>query len=476
MLKESDRLVPVHGFELKIEEIFANQKAYKSAVKYLDIPTRKQYIKKFIVNILKHKGELEWALKQDIQMHPVVSGFVELYGILNDLKLLDEQLEQYLQQDQGRKAQTDKTAFTIREPKGNCLIITPWYDPVQLPFLLIGVAVATGNTIMLNLSQYVPYSNKLIKQIIEETFAPEWVVAIEGNRKIVEKLLTLDYDLVHFTGTRHKGLTIQQKVATLSTPVALELRGRNAIFADRAADYSVMARKIIAAKFFKAGQTAFAPDIIFVPSEEMSALGNALKLALEQLQQDSYMYQQDFMKIANHKRFDKLFAMYNDALEQGAREICSGAVDRRNLYLDPIILTGVHTGMLLLQEEVFGPLLPVMGYDKIEDALHVAGDISCLTNLCIFSERQDFVDHIIHDTRSRKVFINETPACGMAHMKNGEGPEVLSYSAYKIQNEIGLFTTKRDILTSSGGYNAQVPGGAADMQHILDKLSGMFGA
>ncbi len=476
MLNESDRLVPIPGFELKIEEIFANQKAYKSAVKYLDIPARKQYIKKFIVNILKHKADLEWALKQDIQMHPVVAGFVELYGILNDLKFLDEQLGLNLKQDHINDLHLDRKAHTIKEPKGNCLIITPWYDPVHLPLLLIGVAVATGNTVMLNLSQYVPYSNNIIKQVIDETFPPEWAVAFEGNRKIVEKLLTLDFDLVHFTGTRHKGLIIQQKVATYAIPLALELRGRTAVFVDKHENYGIIARKIIAAKFFQAGQTSFAPDIVFVSAGEREAFARALKLALEQMQKDSQMYQQDFMKIANHKRFDKLFAMYHDALQKGAVEICAGMVDRRHLYIDPIILTGIHKDMSLMQEEIFGPLLPVMGYGDVEEAFEALNETPQLVNLCIFSGRQGFIDNIIGATASRTVFINETPVYGMPHMKNVDGADKSSCSASRIKKEIMLFTTQRDVLTSSGKYNTAADNRPDTQQHIVDRLSRLFGA
>lgn len=477
MLTGPEHIQLIDDYESKIELLFKAQLDNKSKAKKSDSKTRKQYISRFIVNILKRKSDIEWALEHDHQRNPIQSNFLEIYGLINALKIIESSFEQKLQYELKEFEAEGYQTYLVKEPRGNCLLITPWNYPFQMPFILIGLAISCGNTVMFNMNQYSIYTNRVIKEIIAETFEPELVIAFEGNHVIVEKLLELPFDYINYTGVASIASLIKQKAAQKLIKVSLDVIGVNPLIIDEHEDYDAIAENILKGKFLNAGQTYFAPDQVYVPKKDVPRFITCLNKKLDQLKEEYTYFGPEFMQMVNYRQFDAILAMYEDAIDKGARDVASGSFDRRGLLIDPIILSNLDWDMEVMKEKIFGPILPVFGYESIDEVLAKPRTLQArLVNLYIFSQHPLFINKVIHFTDSKFVCLNDT----FGKITHPEIPRkdtpMVNYFQEKIEQYFEDFTIARTIMMPKGfsfkNAETTVP---KTKEHLFDYFTKLLG-
>jgi coniferyl-aldehyde dehydrogenase len=297
------------------------------------------------------------------------------------------------------------------QPLGVVGIVSPWNYPVQLTLSPLAGALAAGNRVMIKPSELTPRTSALLEQVIAEVFEPTEVAVLQGGPDVAKAFSHLTFDHLLFTGSTHVGRQVMQAAADNLVPVTLELGGKSPALI--AADYPIdkAAERIAVGKLFNAGQTCIAPDYVLVPrrSEEafVSAYRNAVSSLYPRLADNP-----DYTAIINERHFERLHHLIADAREHGARvhEINPGeeTLNPEFRKIAPVVMTSVPEHAQVLQQEIFGPVLPVVAYDDVEQACRFIGARPHPLALYLFSHERRTVDHVLARTSSGGVAINDT--------------------------------------------------------------------
>jgi aldehyde dehydrogenase (NAD+) len=245
----------------------------------------------------------------------------------------------------------------VREPYGPVLIIGPWNLPLQLAILPAIAAIAAGNTAVIKPSEYAPKTAEAIERLINRRFAPEICRVVTGDANVAAELSALPFSYVFFTGGQTAGRRVYQAAAANLCPVTLELGGKNPCIVRADANIAVAARRIVYGKFFNAGQSCIAPDTVYVHTSVKAPLLGQLRTTIERSYGQDPAASPDYGRIVNERHFDRLVELIS-----GASIHCGGQHDKRARYFAPTIVDGVTEGSRLATEEIFGPILPVVGY------------------------------------------------------------------------------------------------------------------
>lgn len=259
----------------------------------------------------------------------------------------------------------------IPQPKGNALIIAPWNYPFLLALKPLMAAIAAGCTAILKPSELTPNTSELLQKMISELFEEDEVCVINGGAETAIALQKLPFNHVFFTGSPAVGKLVMRAASEHLASVTLELGGKSPCIVDQGVNLQSAARKIAFGKFLNAGQTCIAPDYILVKEELKEPLINALKDTFESLSKENYKTNDDFCRIINEKHFERIDNLVSQSIDQGARLEFGNERDRQDCFIPPTILSGVTLEMPLMQEEIFGPVLPVLSYNSFNEALDI---------------------------------------------------------------------------------------------------------
>lgn len=306
--------------------------------------------------ILGHKDEIRRALYADMGKSAPEADRSEIFPVLAEVRKASRNLKRWARPRRVRTSFTflGTRAFVHYEPKGVCLIISPWNYPLLLSLGPVVSAIAAGNTFLLKPSEFTPHVSGLLKQMVRELF-PEnigWVA--EGDATVSQALLQLPFDHIFFTGSPAVGRIVMKAAAEHLSSVTLELGGKSPTIVDETASLEDAAKKIAWGKWLNAGQTCLAPDYLLVHKNVMNSFLGKLKDQAEKRFKDS-----EYTSIINRTHFNRLRAYIADAEKKGATEVVEGRLDEANCRMHPFIFTEVNDQMLLMQEEIFGPVLPV---------------------------------------------------------------------------------------------------------------------
>lgn len=247
----------------------------------------------------------------------------------------------------------------LREPYGPVLVIGPWNVPLGLALTPAVGALATGNTVVLKPSEYAPNTARALERLVNDNFAPDYFQVVNGDAKAAAALSSLPFSYVFFTGGQHAGRQVYQAAAKHLCPVTLELGGKNPCIVRDDANVAVAARRIAFGKFGNAGQTCVAPDTVFVPSHLKAPLIEALGLAIDAFYGTEPRHSEAYGRIVNTRHFARLLGLLDGA------NICKGGqADASELYLAPTLVDGLDEAGPLGSEEIFGPILPIVGYEN----------------------------------------------------------------------------------------------------------------
>ena len=252
----------------------------------------------------------------------------------------------------------------VSEPLGQSLIISPWNYPVQLLLNPLVGAISAGCTAVLKPSPYVPNVSKTIEQMIAETFDEKYVAVVQGNREVNTALLELRYDIIFFTGSPSLGKLVMSAAAKNLTPVVLELGGKSPCIVDKSADVAIAAQRIAWGKTLNAGQTCIAPDYLLIHHSKQERFIEEFKKAVKRLHGDDVRQSKHFVRLVNERAFDRVASYLNDG-----KVVVGGHTVREERYIEPTLLADVKPTAPVMQEEIFGPVLPMITFDKREEVV-----------------------------------------------------------------------------------------------------------
>ncbi len=294
-------------------------------------------------------------------------------------------------------------ARICRQPYGVVLVISPWNYPFMLALSPLVGAVAAGNCVILKPSAQTPHTSQLLAELIADTFLPEHVTVALGDHTVSDALLELPFDFIFFTGSPAIGKKVMEKAAAHLAPVVLELGGKSPCIVDRTADLEAAARRIVWGKFVNAGQTCVAPDYLLVDRAVEQELLAHMAAAIQKFYYRGGVLSEDYPQIINRRHFDRLMTL----MESG--EIyCGGAGDPDTRKIAPTILRNVSPDSAVMQEEIFGPILPVLGYTSLRDAVSFVNSRPKPLALYYFSKDQKMIQALLTCTASGGACINNT--------------------------------------------------------------------
>ena len=342
---------------MEIQEIVSKQKAFFKTQQTKNIRFRKMYLEKLRDVILQNENLLYEAIYKDFGKSKFDTFTTEISFILNDIKYYLKNLKSLSKPKKVRTNLVNQIGKSRihSEPLGNILVIGAWNYPYQLSLSPIVAALAAGNCCILKPSEIAEHTMKAMVKIINDNFPPEYLYAYEGGIDETTELLKLKFDKIFFTGSTKVGNIVYKAAAENLTPVVLELGGKSPAIITKDANLEVAAKRIIWGKFINAGQTCVAPDYLLV---EESVQEQFLEMLRKNIQQFKYEPESEhYTKIINKKNFERLIKLVNHE-----KIYFGGEYDEEKLYIEPTILTNINWKDDVMQEEIFGPILPVISF------------------------------------------------------------------------------------------------------------------
>lgn len=331
---------------------------------------RKQQLKKLKQSILQHEQELYDALYADLKKSKEEVWVTETGMVIAEINETIKHLRHWMEADRVRTnlLNLPSTSNIMKEPLGVVLIIAPWNYPFQLLINPLVGAIAAGNCVVLKPSEFAPATAAVTKKIIESAFAKEYILYVEGDgaTAIPSMMNNFTFDHVFYTGSTAVGKIIYKMAAEKLVPVTLELGGKSPCVVEADANIKVAAKRIVMTKFSNAGQMCVAPDYVLVHQSKKEEFIHALKETIQKFFSDKPETNYNYGKIINEKQFDRI-ANY---LQQGTIA-CGGRMDREKLFIEPSILINVAMDAAVMKDEIFGPVLPVITFNTMDEALKI---------------------------------------------------------------------------------------------------------
>lgn len=349
---------------MEIEAIMKEQRAFFDSGKTLDIEYRLSALEKFRQTILAREEEIYTALKADLNKSPFETYMSEVGIVLDELRFVKKHLRKWAKDQRVPTplAQFKSTSFMHPEPYGVTLIMSPWNYPFMLALDPLVGAIAAGNCVVLKPSAYSPATSAIMTKIAEEAFDPGHVTVVQGGRKENQALLDQKFDYIFFTGGTTVGREVMIKAAKYLTPMTLEMGGKSPCIVDATANIPVTAKRLAFGKFLNAGQTCVAPDYLFVHRDVRQQLTEELRKNVEEFFGGDPLENPEYPKIINEKHYLRL-----QGLMEGEKVIFGGVA--RHGQIAPTLLADVSPDSPVMQEEIFGPILPMMEYTDLDKVI-----------------------------------------------------------------------------------------------------------
>lgn len=345
-----------------INRIFELQKANQFNIAKTTTRERLAKLHKLEKALLKYREDIRKALYDDFQKHPAETDMWEIYVVLSAIRHAARNLRRWMTPQSVDTPITfiGSTSYLQYEPKGVVLIIAPWNFPINLTLSPLVSAIAAGNCVMIKPSELTPHSSAMMAKMVRELFDEKEVALLEGGVETAEALLKLPFHHIFYTGSTAVGKIVMRAAAENLASVTLELGGKSPTIVDETADLETAARRIAWGKCSNSGQTCIAPDYLLVHEkvrdELIQRIGQHWQKAYGKEVKDSPF----FTHIVNQRHFERIKNYLDDARQRGATIAKGGAFDAALNYVEPTILTNVPLDAKVMQEEIFGPLLPIL--------------------------------------------------------------------------------------------------------------------
>lgn len=404
----------------------------------------------------KNETVLEEALKKDLGKSAFESYATEIGIVLADIRYTIQNLQKW---SAPKRVRTPLYLFPgkskiQKEPYGSVLILGPYNYPVQLLAEPLVGAIAAGNCAVLKPSELTPHVSEAMYQIVHSTFKEEYIACVEGGVEVNQELLSQKFDYIFFTGSERVGRIVMKAAAENLTPVTLELGGKSPVIIEKTANIKEAARRIAWGKLMNAGQTCVAPDYVLVDESRKQQFLTEMKTAFSHLYGKEIKKNPDFGRIVNERHMERL----QKILEQDAKYLfCGGEADTLQRYIEPAILDlGKDQNAASMQEELFGPILPVLSYHKLEDAVRFVNKRAKPLALYLFTKKRSAEKFVLERVSSGGVCVNDT----ISHLINPDlpfgGVGASGMGQYHGKYSFDTFTHEKSVFYKPADWNLPV--------------------
>ena len=380
-----------------------------------DIGYRKEILTRLLNAVIVHENEIVSALKADFNKPEFETVVTETSYVISDLKYTIKNISNWAKPEMVFPfiLNIPSSDTIYKEPYGKVLVIAPWNYPFQLALCPVISAVAAGNQVVLKPSELTPNTAAIIQKIIAAIFPINHVEVIQGDAEVATQLLAQRWDYIFFTGSVAVGKIVAKAAAANLTPVTLELGGKNPCIIDETANLQLAAKRIVWGKFINAGQTCIAPDYILVHQKSKNKFIEFLKAEITTAYGENPEISPDFARIINTKNWTRLVKMIDET-----KIIFGGKYNNETNYLAPTLIEENNLESLIMKDEIFGPLLPILTYTDESEIEAIITKYEKPLGFYIFSERKKFCDAIIAKYSFGGGCINDT----MIHFSNKKLP------------------------------------------------------
>ncbi|GMT45537.1 MAG: aldehyde dehydrogenase [bacterium] len=388
-----------------LQTLFERQQLFFASGKTRDLLFRKEALKKLRSAILMHEEELYEALHKDLHKSPFESYATEIGFVLDELRFHLKKLHKWVKPKRVRSSIVSFPArgYKTYEPLGTVLIIAPWNYPFQLMMAPLIGAISAGNTIIIKPSEIAENTALVIEKIINSSFEKEYIHVAAGGVDVSQTLLKFKFDHIFFTGSPRVGKIVMQSAAKQMVPVTLELGGKSPCIVDETAPLKLTARRIVWGKFLNAGQTCIAPDYLYVHEKVKEPLIKELKKAIKKAYGEDAGKSPDFPRIITRANMERLTILLD-----GAKITYGGHYNKEEKYFEPTILDEVNFDLPVMQQEIFGPILPVLTFKDTEKIIAYINAHPRPLALYVFSKNSRFRKKIIDSIPAGGVTVNDT--------------------------------------------------------------------
>lgn len=361
--------------------------------------------------IVSHRNELADAVHADFRKHAAEFEFTDIYPVLDELNFAIEHLARWMEPVHAKSTlELIGTRSAVRyEPLGLVLILAPWNYPFHLAIIPLIGAIAAGNCVVLKPSNKTANTTRVIDKLISSAFSKEEVAVITGDHRIADALLDQPFDHVFFTGSTAIGKKVMAAAARNLATVTLELGGKSPAIVDESADIETSARRVMWAKCANAGQTCIAPDYALVHERVADRFVEAAKKAVESFygpNPDDWIKNSDYARIIDDAAYSRLSKLLQGTAAAGAWLAFGGATDAGERYIAPTLLTGVTPESPVMNEEIFGPILPVLAFRNLDDAIALVRRGEKPLALYVFAKDRAVIERVLASTTSGGAVVN----------------------------------------------------------------------
>lgn len=431
---------------MSIENVFQKQKEFFHTHTTKPYAFRYAMLSKLDAMIKEHQDAIEKALFADLHKSPFEQYATEVGFVLRSIREAKRDVKKWMKRKKQKTpfAQIGAKSYSIYEPLGTVLIIGPFNYPFQLVVEALIGAIAAGNTVMMKPSELTENTEKVMAEIFHQTFDENYIKVITGGIETTQALIQLPFDHIFFTGSTFVGQKVYEAAAQNLTPVTLELGGKSPTIVDATAKLDVAARRIVYGKFLNAGQTCIAPDYIYVHTSVEKAFIEALKKALD----DFYPEEAPYLgHIVSNRHVDRLKALIDED------KVVYTQKSRGDKRLAPTVMANVNWDDKVMQEEIFGPILPVLTYDNLDQVITQIQSGQKPLALYVFTESKATEDKILHQLSFGGGAINDTvmhvanphlPFGGVGHSGIGKYHGKTSFETFSHQKSFMKKSTRFD--------------------------------
>ncbi|MEW4227966.1 aldehyde dehydrogenase [Priestia megaterium] len=428
------------------QELTKKQLSFFNSGKTKDVAFRIETLKKLRELVVRHEDDILKAVKADLNKPEMEAKRAEVGLVLSEIDFAVENLAEWAAPKEVETPSTHAGAksYIYQDPYGLALVIAPWNYPFQLAVSPVVGAIAAGNCVVLKPSELTPHTSSLLAKMFNENFPEEYLTVVEGEVETSTALLKENFDYIFFTGSTMVGKIVAEAAAKHLTPVTLELGGKSPTIVHEDANIEEAAKRIARGKFANAGQTCVAPDYILVQRNVKDELLANLKQAVTNTYGEDVSQNLDFPHVVSEKHFDRL----NSFLTNGDI-VFGGKTDRSRLFIEPTVLDNISWEDNVMQDEIFGPILPVIVYDEISEVIQAIVKRPKPLALYLFSEDEAVQDHILNSVSFGGGSINDTINHMTSHYLPFGGVGDSGMGAYHGKASFDTFSHAKSILKRS---------------------------
>ncbi|MGL5973296.1 MAG: aldehyde dehydrogenase family protein [Oscillospiraceae bacterium] len=426
---------------MNLQKILDKQKLFFNKNTTKSIEFRKETLKNLKKAIENNEENLFNALYKDL-------GKCKEESYLSEISMVKEEIDYFLK-NIDKLSKPKKVKSTIKtmpsknriysEPLGTVLVLSSWNYPFQLSFLPIVGALSAGNTVMLKMSEYSVYTNKVMEDIIKQTFEDAYVYCIDNKNIDYDEMLSLKYDYIFFTGSKNIAKHIAKKASENLVPTTLELGGKSPCIVEKTANIDVAARRIVWGKFLNAGQTCIAPDYILADQEIKDDLIKSLTFYIKEMYTENVFNNKNYPKIITERHFDRLLTFING-------DVIGGRYDKETLKIEPTIIDNCTFDHKSMEDEIFGPIIPIIVFKDLSDIIGQLKNMPKPLAFYLFTKDKSVEEEVISNLSFGGGCINDV----LLHILNNKlpfgGVGESGLGSYHGEESFNIFSNKKPVV------------------------------